>query len=223
MSFQKQVRWGTWLVCVSCKTYIVYQLSSLLKRGNSNASKIKLLREHHRWKKSGSNGQIAIWLPTHSNGHIFYFFFWAWSWYMWHMLLVGAFPRMVEWVGGWVVVGWIHKAKEASQLPTTTILVQEYHNSGEIFASSDQFVRWRRILSLKNLEENEHDDKDGTSTRMLTRKWKLKGETRLFLALRHFWEALWVWAAPACEYAVSLLAPDVAIAGNGNGPTCFSQ
>ena len=68
------------------------------------------------------------------------------------------------------------------------------------------------------MEENEHDDKDGTSTRMLTRKWKLKGETRLFVALRHFWEALWVWAAPACEYAVSLLAPDVAIAGNGNGP-----
>ena len=68
------------------------------------------------------------------------------------------------------------------------------------------------------MEENEHDDKDGTSTRMLTRKWKLKGETRLFVALRNFCEALWVWAAPACEYAVSLLAPDVAIAGNGNGP-----
>ena len=49
-------------------------LSHLLKRGNSNASKIKLLREHHRWKKSGSNGQIAIWPPTHSNGHIFHFF-----------------------------------------------------------------------------------------------------------------------------------------------------
>ena len=120
MSFQiqKQVRWGTWLVCASCKTYIVYQLSSLLKRGNSNASKIKLLREHHRWKKSGSNGQIAIWLPTHSNGHIFYFFFL--SMIMIHVAHAAGWGLSSNgWMGWWLgglLGGYIKQKKQVSSL-----------------------------------------------------------------------------------------------------------